>query len=962
MRLFKTRLVLLLALAGIIGLMPVSFIAASQIGSAESVMNAGGPNEDCPSGTVLIAKFNRNDGDNGAYVFEKPAGNSSVVIITSNGNNSTGANWTSTQTITHIIVKGGTKAVTNTVPAPGTSGSFTNSNLPPNPGGKPPAISNVQFCGPEAAPTATNTSVPPTATNTNVPPTATNTEVPPTETPTATDEVCPAGTELIAKFEWKGSGYVFEKPDGNEDIVDINGDENGGTWTSSLMISHVILKGGTNTHTYAYNPAVTSGSFDKNDIPVNNGGNHPDISNIQFCGNGDAPTNTPTEVPPTATNTAVPPSVSLNLTAECAVGDVLYWRVTNNSSVASDFSWQVHNTAQTGNGTVEANAKAYFTTTDVGGANTTILRWIDPATNTQKQVTKAHNNWPCVSHISIAKVWEDSQGVPDGVDLSGFQIVATSSIDTLTCVYDAGALKCSSTYYKNDAEKLTLEVPFGESYSVNESGGANYVIVSGTGSGFEHIDGILLPGFEYDLNEDSVCAPVQGQLAKYCVHTVTNRYSPPPTATNTPVPPTDEPTSTNEPDPVCETGYAVEVVLFIQGETKGNGTVLADRSNPDNALGAPQNSDASTTIENFVSLGFDKDETAEREGELVLRFDGRAIPNPNGVDITLVETSFGSPTFNNYPEQAEVFVGQSANGPWFALVPAFAQLDTSFEFPAGLEWATHIRILDASLRSSGKFPGSADGYDVDGVTACVEEFVPTATPTPIPPTDEPTATNTAVPPTDEPTATPTDDNGNPNESCPTGTFLIAKFEWQGGSYVQSEGTPGIVTVNGDETGGTWSSTTPISVVIIKGATGTHSYTPNGATNGSFSKFDLPLNNGGQAPDISNIQFCAPQVTNTPTNTPVPPTDEPTATPTNTPVPPTDEPTATPTNTPVPPTDEPTATPTNTPVPPTDEPTATPTNTPVPPTETPTDNPTSTPTPLGTEDPTPVGTEDVTPEV
>jgi hypothetical protein len=63
-------------------------------------------------------------------------------------------------------------------------------------------------------------------------------------------------------------------------------------------------------------------------------------------------------------------------------------------------------------------------------------------------------------------------------------------------------------------------------------------------------------------------------------------------------------------------------------------------------------------------------------------------------------------------------------------------------------------------------------------------------------------------------------------------------------------------------------------------------------------------------------------TNTPTNTPVPPT----ATPTNTPLPPT----ATPTNTPLPPT----ATPTNTPVPPT----ATPTNTPLPPTATPTNTP------------------------
>jgi Bacterial Ig domain/Calcineurin-like phosphoesterase/Fibronectin type III domain len=77
------------------------------------------------------------------------------------------------------------------------------------------------------------------------------------------------------------------------------------------------------------------------------------------------------------------------------------------------------------------------------------------------------------------------------------------------------------------------------------------------------------------------------------------------------------------------------------------------------------------------------------------------------------------------------------------------------------------------------------------------------------------------------------------------------------------------------------------------------------------------------------QILAP--TDTPTNTPVPPTA--TATPTKTPVPPT--------NTPVPPTNTP-APPTNTPVPPTD----TPTNTPVPPTDTPTPvPPTDTPVPV-----------------
>jgi hypothetical protein len=100
-------------------------------------------------------------------------------------------------------------------------------------------------------------------------------------------------------------------------------------------------------------------------------------------------------------------------------------------------------------------------------------------------------------------------------------------------------------------------------------------------------------------------------------------------------------------------------------------------------------------------------------------------------------------------------------------------------------------------------------------------------------------------------------------------------------------------------------------------------------------------------------------TNTPTNTPKPPTDTPVNTPTDTPVnTPTDTPVNTPTDTPVnTPTDTPVNTPTDTPVnTPTDTPVNTPTNTPeMPtntptPTDTPTDTPTNTPTFTATFDP------------
>ncbi|MDN3515168.1 MAG: hypothetical protein NG747_12315 [Candidatus Brocadia sp.] len=101
---------------------------------------------------------------------------------------------------------------------------------------------------------------------------------------------CPQDTTLVAKFNWENDSYVFEKPQGNETVVTITGDETGGTWTSTTAISDVIIKGATNTHTYSYNPSVTMGSFSKYDLPPNNGGQYPDISNIQFCAKATAVT------------------------------------------------------------------------------------------------------------------------------------------------------------------------------------------------------------------------------------------------------------------------------------------------------------------------------------------------------------------------------------------------------------------------------------------------------------------------------------------------------------------------------------------------------------------------------------------------------------------------------------------------------------------------------------------------
>ncbi len=105
----------------------------------------GNPNEDCPVGTTLVAKFNVDQSkDPCEYNFEKPQGNDRVVTITNA--DCDGGDWSSTVDICTIIVKGGSDADSQDLGST-SSGSFDNQGLPDaGQSGKPPEISNIQFC------------------------------------------------------------------------------------------------------------------------------------------------------------------------------------------------------------------------------------------------------------------------------------------------------------------------------------------------------------------------------------------------------------------------------------------------------------------------------------------------------------------------------------------------------------------------------------------------------------------------------------------------------------------------------------------------------------------------------------------------------------------------------------------------------------------------------------------------
>ena len=147
--------------------------------------------------------------------------------------------------------------------------------------------------------------------------------------------------------------------------------------------------------------------------------------------------------------------------------------------------------------------------------------------------------------------------------------------------------------------------------------------------------------------------------------------------------------------------YATEAMDYLPGTMKNGGAVPADRRNKDNAVGAPQNTDEV----NFVSLGFG--------GKITLKF-AYVVFDKAGDDLMLVETSFGNPSCNNYPETARLEVSLDNNN-WFTLSESYC-LDQAIDIAgSGATMFHYLRISDASQMSSSRFPGTADGFDVDGV-------------------------------------------------------------------------------------------------------------------------------------------------------------------------------------------------------------------------------------------------------
>lgn len=150
--------------------------------------------------------------------------------------------------------------------------------------------------------------------------------------------------------------------------------------------------------------------------------------------------------------------------------------------------------------------------------------------------------------------------------------------------------------------------------------------------------------------------------------------------------------------------YPSSVVQFNQGRTFNHKVIPAGRSNPQNALGVPQDVDIETGILNFVSLGYG--------GSIVLSMDNPITVTDETV-VSIYETTYGF-SCSNYPEKADVYL--SEDGISYVLLGRTCVNDNTIMFPSGkIEKFQYIKVVDVSSKSGFAPQLESDAYDLDGI-------------------------------------------------------------------------------------------------------------------------------------------------------------------------------------------------------------------------------------------------------
>ncbi len=145
--------------------------------------------------------------------------------------------------------------------------------------------------------------------------------------------------------------------------------------------------------------------------------------------------------------------------------------------------------------------------------------------------------------------------------------------------------------------------------------------------------------------------------------------------------------------------YATEVVEYVRGTSFNGGAIADNRANPEEALGEPERVDQLV----FVSLGYG--------GSLTLGFDG-AVPNLDGPDLEIVETTYNNNSCATYQEWANVYV--SVDGEMFHFAKTICRADNFVDISDAGDFPNiyYVKIVNNNLLSN-----TPDGFDVDGVVA-----------------------------------------------------------------------------------------------------------------------------------------------------------------------------------------------------------------------------------------------------
>ncbi|MEO7990500.1 MAG: choice-of-anchor tandem repeat GloVer-containing protein [Chryseolinea sp.] len=179
-----------------------------------------------------------------------------------------------------------------------------------------------------------------------------------------------------------------------------------------------------------------------------------------------------------------------------------------------------------------------------------------------------------------------------------------------------------------------------------------------------------------------------------------------------------------------------EVIEFSQGKRKDGKVIDINKSDPQTALYLADSYDSPNNGAQFVSLGFG--------GSITLAFDHQLYNKP-GMDLYVYETSYGNPSFYDYPEQAEIFVSQNGDE-WTSLGYTHAhssdpgnvsgpqeacrgKLDSNFDLQtSGLDWIQFVKVVDVTDPLAKRrdrnvcaeseffaFNSASDGFDLDAI-------------------------------------------------------------------------------------------------------------------------------------------------------------------------------------------------------------------------------------------------------